>query len=145
MEWIRHRCKVSIRFRDTDSYGIVHHSNFFCYFEEARYDFSKKILNFQEDMMDGRCVKFPVIEAYCNYRHAVKYTGEDLYVEVLFRVVNDSKIEFRYKLTNDSGLKVYAKGNTVHAFVDNEKLCLVIPEWFKNRITNLDLLMKGES
>ncbi|MGG7178790.1 acyl-CoA thioesterase [Clostridium paraputrificum] len=135
MEWLKYRYKVSVRFRDTDAYGIVHHSNFFCYFEEARYDFSKYVLKFQEDMIDGKRIKFPVLEAYCNYRHAVKYMGEELYVDVSFRTVNDSKIEFKYTLISEDNKKVYATGRTVHAFVDeNDKLCLTIPTWFRDKL-----------
>ena len=35
-EYISYTYRIKIRFRDMDSYGIVHHSNYFSYFEEAR-------------------------------------------------------------------------------------------------------------
>lgn len=145
MEWMKYRYEVNVRFRDTDAYGIVHHSNFFCYFEEARYAFSKNILKFDKDMMDGESAKFPVLEAHCNYRHAVKYSGEQLYVDVKFRVVHESKIEFEYVLINENNKRVYATGKTVHAFIeDDNKLCLVIPDWFKKRIEGIDEFMEGD-
>lgn len=123
-----------VRFRDTDGYGIVHHSNYFCYFEEARMAFSRKILGFSGDMLNGRALKFPVIEATCKYRQAVQYNFEETLIQLEFSIINNCKVRFIYKMKSASG-KVIATGETIHAMVDDqEQLLLSVPKWIMERI-----------
>ena len=61
---MKYRYNFKIRFGDTDAYGIVHHRNYYNYFEEARFQFSADIFGFNVESD----VKFPVIESSCIYK-----------------------------------------------------------------------------
>lgn len=136
-EWLEYKYKFSIRFRDTDSYGVIHHSNYFCYFEEARYHFAMQILKLYNENIKVNTIKFPVLEASCVYKHALTYEKDNFYVDLKFRTVNDSKLEFLYQIKSESDKKVYSTGRTVHAILnENDCLCLTIPKW-------LDAMIKG--
>lgn len=127
---------VTIRFSDMDSYGIVHHGCYFSYFEEARCAFASEILGLAYDMIDGRQIQFPVLEASCTYRHSISYEHREMLVKLDFYVENDCKLLFQYQLLNDEH-KICAKAKTIHGIVEDGKICISIPEFFQNK---LDLL-----
>ncbi|MGI6256700.1 MAG: acyl-CoA thioesterase [Anaerovoracaceae bacterium] len=125
---MKYTYNFSVRFRDTDAYGIVHHSNYFCYFEEARYNFSEKVLKLYEQGVMTK-LKFPVISAECIYKNALGYALEEYQVHLKFRILEGARIEFRYELLKENERKIYAKGRTVHAILNEEdKLCLQLPK-----------------
>lgn len=122
------------RFRDTDAYGVVHHSNYLCYFEEARYMYSRDVLGFQNNILDNSKFKFPVLKVECEYRKAIQYGDAQYCVQTEFRILNHVKIEFVYTLVNYEG-EIYAMGKTEHAFLKEDgKMCLNIEEWFQNHM-----------
>lgn len=124
-----------IRFGDTDAYGIVHHSNFYNYFEEARFQFSADYLGFSEDMANNSAVKFPIIESSCIYRNPLKFSLDYYIIELEFRIVESSKLEFKYVIKDINKKKKYAYGKTVHVIVDEQnKLCVDMPEWLDEKI-----------
>lgn len=134
MDWIEYSYEFRVRFRDTDAYGMVHHSNFFCYFEEARYEFSKNILKLFESQA-GRNLKFPVILAECTYKNALCYDLECCQVKLKFRVTEGIKVEFLYEIRKKGNAKIYAKGRTVHAVINEDgKLCVTLPSCLQNLI-----------
>jgi acyl-CoA thioester hydrolase len=142
-EYISYTYRIKIRFKDMDSYGIVHHSNYFSYFEEARCHFAADFLDIPYDMIDGQKAKFPVIEAYCKYINSVNYKQDELVVKVLFRIIASCKLEFLYTLEDDCG-NIYVKGKTIHAFMDEkDKLCLRIPEWFEDKVASIKEQMES--
>jgi len=134
-QWIDFCYKFTIRFRDTDSYRIVHHSNYYCYFEEARYDFARKVLSLHDDDGGITGFKFPVLESSCKYKKALTYEDNHFYVDLEFRVLNDNKLEFLYEIRHEGENRVYASGRTLHAVLDgNDRLCMVIPQTLLNRM-----------
>ena len=123
--------KIKIRFGDTDAYGIVHHRNYYQYFEEARFLFSRDIFGFEGDTD----IKFPLIESYCKYRNPIKFSLANYIVEIRCENIMHSKLEFEYTLMDELCKKVYAYGKTVHVYIDeHNKFCLELPEWLIKRI-----------
>lgn len=127
-KWIEYIYSFKVRFSDTDAYGVVHHSRYYCYFEEARYEFTNQYLNLFKGYPDANDLKFPVLSSSCEYRHALTYNLEDFYVKLKFRILDDCKIAFLYEIRKEGERRVYAKGTTVHAILEHDKLCLKIPE-----------------
>lgn len=125
--------KFKVRFSDTDTYGIIHHSSFFIYFEEARYSFSKNVLKiFDSDTFNE--FKFPVLRAECNYRSPLFYDLKDYEVKVDLQLFQANRILFKYTINKSGDSKILATGKTVHAIVENERLCLSIPEKLEEAI-----------
>lgn len=128
MEWIKYDYRFRGRFRDTDAYGMVHHSNYFCYFEEARYEFSDRVLRLYENQIMEK-LKFPVISAECTYKNALYYDLEEYLVRLKFRILEAARVEFVYEIRGEGTKKIYAKGRTVHAIINEEnRLCLTLPQ-----------------
>ena len=134
MQWMEFVYPFKVRFSDTDAYGVVHHSKYYCYFEEARYEFTKQCLNLFSGYPEGNNLKFPVISSCCEYRHALDYTLDEMCIHLRFRILNGCKIEFTYEVKKAGKSTVYAKGRTVHAILENGRLCLSVPEWIDEQV-----------
>lgn len=130
MEWLTFSYPFSVRFSDTDAYGIVHHSKYYCYFEEARYALGVH-LNMRNLLAGREGVQFPVVYSSCQYRHPLVYDDKPAVVNLKCRVQAGCKIEFLYEIEKDN--VVYAKGSTVHAVTEKGKLCIGTP-WLENLI-----------
>lgn len=132
--------KFNIRFGDTDSYGIVHHRNFYHYFEEARFRFSKEVLDYDEESN----IKFPLIESYCRYQNPIRFTLTAYTIEVECRLIDDAKIEFNYRIFDEKHKRLHAFGRTVHVYVDeNNKMHLEIPKDLQKKILNYNNNQRG--
>ena len=98
MKYLEYDYYFEPRFRDTDAYMVIHHSNYFCYFEEARYHFSEDILCFPTEIMDPENVKFPVLKAECTYRIGIKYDFKKYCVHLKFRILDQVKVNLSIAL-----------------------------------------------
>ena len=116
------------RFSDTDSYNVFHHASYYYWFEEARFKFSKEVLQFDEEIVAGKDIKFPVVESYCSYKRSIAYVGNELEIQLTFLLTKSNKIVFEYKVFNDNVL--CATGKTVHVLLNENKLSLEFPSWF---------------
>lgn len=131
---------IKPRFSDTDSYGIMHHSSYFKWFEEARLSFSKEVLYFENDLLNGRYFKFPVIDGSCRYKESVLY-GDTIKIYLKFSIAKVAKINFDYKAINTRNNKICALGKTTHMFLDeNNRICLNIPELFLEKFKDIESL-----
>lgn len=128
---------IKPRFSDTDSYGIMHHSSYFKWFEEARFSFSKDILDFENDLLNGNTIKFPIIECSCRYKESVYY-DDTVKIYLKFMIDKSAKINFEYRAVNLRNNRICALGKTTHMFLDKDgRICLNIPEVFLQKCKDL--------
>lgn len=120
-----HRHKV--QFYETDLMGIVHHSNYLRFFEEARVAWAhdRGLLDYQAP---GSAHHFAVYETQVKH---VKPTffGDDLEIEVQGRV-DGNRLVFQYKLRG-RGAEVCALGKTVHVALGTDLKLLRMPASIK--------------
>lgn len=110
--------KIIVRYVETDKMGIVHHSNYYVYFEEARTQFIKKSGMSYSDMEQSG-IMFPLVESSCRYIQGAKYEDE-LLIKTWIKELTPVKAEFNYSVIREKDQKEIAKGSTLHAFVDND-------------------------
>lgn len=120
-----HRHKV--QFYETDLMGIVHHSNYLRFFEEARVSWahSKGLLDYQKP---GSASHFAVYETQVKH---VKPTffGDDLEIQVQART-EGNRLVFQYRLHGRGG-EVCALGKTVHVPLGLDLKILRLPAEMK--------------
>jgi len=121
--------EVPVRFSDTDAYGIVHHSNFYCWLEESRFLFFDKLMKESIDCLMQVQYKFPVIESHCKYIKSISYP-EKVSIEMIITIKKSAKIHFEYVVFNSKNEKC-AKAFTEHVYMINERVLLNHPEEFK--------------
>ena len=103
---------------ETDCMGIIHHSNYFRYFEEARTALMDNLgLSYAKMERDG--IVSPVLHVECDYRLPVKF-GETIDISVLITEYNGFRLKCEYSVTDHETGAVRTKGSSSHCFVSSE-------------------------
>ncbi|MEO0139168.1 MAG: thioesterase family protein [candidate division WOR-3 bacterium] len=105
--------KIRVRYAETDQMGIVHHSNYVIYFEEARVAFME-YMGKPYHKMEKDGILVPVIEVYVKYLKPA-YFGDEIEVRVDFK---QEGIKFRFYYEVWRGEDKLAEGYTTHVYVD---------------------------
>jgi acyl-CoA thioester hydrolase len=109
--------KITVRYVETDKMGIVHHSNYYVYFEEARTQFIKKCGMSYSDMEESG-IMIPLVESSCKYMQGAKYEDE-LIIKTWVKELTPVKVEFNYSVIREKDQVEISRGSTLHPFVDN--------------------------
>jgi len=100
-----------VSYSDTDRMGFMHHSNYFKYFETARWELFRNIgIPYTEIENEG--IVLPVTES------AVKYIKPALYDQVIkvttrIKSFRGARIEFEYRSANETGAFINEASVTV--------------------------------
>ena len=89
-----------VEFRDTDTAGIVHFSNFFAYMEQAEHEFLRSIGLGVICELDGQTVSWPRVNAQCNYRNAIRFE-EMIDVVVSVTRVGSKSVTYGFEFFRD--------------------------------------------
>lgn len=108
-----------VNYYETDRMGIVHHSNYIRYFEEARLDYLDKA-GFDYLALEREGIISPVLSTKCNHK-AMAYYGDILLAEVKLTELGNVKYSFSYVITNSETGELLATGTTCHCFINSEK------------------------
>ena len=114
-EIIQYTRKVA--YYETDKMGIVHHSNYIRWFEEARIDFLSQI-GLPYSKMEEEGIMIPVLSAACEYKYAMRF-GQRF--QITLRFVSFTGVKFRvlYEVNDEDTGKLHATGESGHCFVTN--------------------------
>ena len=104
-----------VAYYETDAMGIVHHSNYVRYFEDARVDWMRTsgLINFH--VPDGDFV-FAVLELTCHFQRPLKFN--DLFTVSVMAKLDGVRIRLSYEITNDD--HEIASGTTVIVPLDSQ-------------------------
>lgn len=110
--------KLKVRYAETDQMGIVHHSNYYVYFEAAREDFIAGAGISYKDMEDMG-IMMPIMETQCRYLKGAKY-GDSLIIETTLEELSGVKVVLAYKVIREMDNILISKGKTVQTFVSRD-------------------------
>ncbi len=109
------RTRLRTRFAETDLQGVVHHSVYFVYFEQARVEYFKHLgFDFWQLRRDGD-LDITVVEAYCKYLAPARFDDE-LEIAVWTSQVRRARFTIEYSIYR--GDTPIAWGQTVQAAID---------------------------
>ncbi len=114
---------ITVRYVETDQMGIVHHSNYYVYFEIAREDLVSNIGMSYKDMEDLG-IMMPIIETQCRYIEGAKYTDK-LIIETTMEELSPAKVVLNYCVIREVDNKIIAKGKTMQTFVDKDSFRII--------------------
>lgn len=89
-----------VEFRDTDTAGIVHFSNFFVYMEQTEHEFLRAIGQPLISEVDGKRCSWPRVAANCNFRNAILFE-EMIDIELSVSKLGTKSITYEFKITRD--------------------------------------------
>lgn len=111
MEFIRR-----INYYETDKMGIVHHSNYVRYFEEARvYLMDNFNVSYAETEKAG--IIIPVLGFKVDYKRSVTF-GDELVINTGIAKFNGVKMTVAYKAYRRSDMQLTTTAESTHCFLD---------------------------
>jgi acyl-CoA thioester hydrolase len=126
---------IRIYFEDTDSGGVVYHSNYLKFMERARTEWLRSIGINQSHLKHHEHIMFVVHRIDIQYKSPARF-NDDLVVKSELINVGSSKIEFRQMIYRDAALLIDA--NVDIACIDSEKFKPVrIPSAVKQTMESL--------
>ena len=105
-----------VSYYETDQMGIVHHSNYIRWFEDARVDFLEQA-GFSYKKMEDMGVMIIVLGASCEYKNPARF-GDRIIVIPKITEFNGFKMTVSYRVVNKEDGSLLAVGETKHCFTD---------------------------
>lgn len=103
---------------ETDKMGIVHHSNYIRWLEEARIDFLKQI-GLPYDEMEKNGIMIPVLSVSCQYKYAVRF-DETVCIKMKLEDFSGLKFKISYNVNDKNTGDIRIKAESAHFFVDGD-------------------------
>lgn len=105
-----------VSYYETDQMGIVHHSNYIRWFEDARVDFLEQA-GFSYKKMEDMGVMIIVLGVSCEYKNPARF-GDRIIVIPKITEFNGFKMTVSYRVVNKEDGSLLAVGETKHCFTD---------------------------
>jgi len=124
--------RIRVRFVETDAMGIVHHSNYLAYFEEARVEYLRAIGHPFTEWRDAG-LESPVLESFVQYRQPLEF-DDQITVHVHLAAVTRATFQMAYLITVDDQGGVTgprATGVTVHGCTTTGGRPTRLPDWLR--------------
>lgn len=117
--------RLRVRFAETDAMGIVHHSRYLPYFEEARVAYLRHIGHPYSEWRD-QGLDAAVLEVFVQYRRPLRFDDEiDVHLDVA--AATRATFQMAYLLTVDG--QPSATAVTVHGMVTSSGRPTRLPGW----------------
>ena len=108
--------KIRVRYKETDQMGIVHHSNYYTWFEVGRTEFMRQQGISYRDM-EKRGLMLPLTETHCEYKQGAMY-DDIVIIRTKMTAFSGVRITMEYEAIREHDGKLLARGKTVHAITD---------------------------
>lgn len=108
--------RTRVRYKETDQMGIVHHSNYFVWFEIGRTELCLEAGIAYRDIEAAGFV-LVVTEAACRYRRPFQYDDE-VVIRTSITEGGSRSLRFAYELRKVGSEEIHATGFTHHFWVD---------------------------
>ena len=112
-----HIFERKINYYETDKMGVVHHSNYIRFFEEARCQFLEES-GLPYDMLEDKGIMSPVLGFSCQYKQHVTF-GDT--IEIHTKITNFTGVKFTvgYEVYNKNTGALCVTGESNHCFTDS--------------------------
>jgi acyl-CoA thioester hydrolase, YbgC/YbaW family len=111
-------CRHTAQYYETDRMGIIHHSNFIRWMEEARIDFLRQQGIRYSDLEASGLIS-PIFEVGCRYKRMVKFE-DTVSIVVSVAKYTGVKLILSYLMINETTGEVCAEGESTSCFMNTE-------------------------
>ena len=118
---------IRVRFAETDAMGIVHHSRYLPYLEEARVAYLRHI-GHPYDEIRAAGIDMVVLEAFVRYRSPLRF--DDL-VDVSVALAESGRTTFQMAYLLTAAESVRATAVTVHGSITRDGRPTRTPTWLR--------------
>lgn len=107
-----------INYYETDRMGVVHHSNYIRFLEEARCFWLEEV-EMPFDLLEENGITIPVLSVNCTYKYHV--TFEDVIkIKCFVKEYSGVRLKIGYEVTDKKTEKLVLVGETQHCFTNKE-------------------------
>jgi acyl-CoA thioester hydrolase len=118
-----HECQIRVRYAETDRMGLLHHAQYFVYFEQGRTELLRaQGLSYKE--IEDRGFYLVIAKIECKFKLPIYYDDMIRLKTMLVRVT-PVRIEHRYELYR--GAALLAEGASTLACVNKEGQLQALP------------------
>lgn len=129
-----------INYYETDKMGVVHHSNYIRFLEEARCAWLEKI-GMPFELLEENGVTIPVLAVNCEYKYHVTF-GDTLEIKPYIKEYSGVRMTVGYDVKDKKTCKIVLIVETKHCFTNKNlrpiNLKKVAPEFSNNFQTLLN-------
>ena len=130
-----HRTTYRVIYGDTDNMGQAYYGNYFRWFEIGRSEMFRS-LGLPYKSVEDNGIFLPVAESHCKYATPAKY-DDVLVIETSLDTKLKAGIKFDYKIYQEDGITLVARGYTKHPCVNRDGKVVRPPEFLKEIITKI--------
>ena len=106
----------NVKYYETDQMGIIHHSNYVKWMEEARMDLMDQMgLNYKQ--MEEMEIISPVLSISVNY-HSMVHFDDTVVIQTKLVKYNGIKMEVEYVMTDKETGELRTTGSSSHCFLN---------------------------
>ncbi|NLX11631.1 MAG: acyl-CoA thioesterase [Chloroflexi bacterium] len=117
-----------VRYAETDAMGIVHHSVYIIYFEEARSHYSRvRGADYADFERSGYWLT--VAEVHARYHAPTRY-AQQITARCWVEELKSRGVTFGYEIVDTASGKVHVTGQSKHVCIDHQGRVSRIPDWW---------------
>ena len=107
------------QFYETDQMGVIHHSNYIHWFEEARVDYMEQIgYGYEQATITG--IDFAVLGVSCDYKSMIRF-GDTVKIYMEVSEFTALKMTVKYKVVDIKSDEIRATGESKHCYYHSQK------------------------
>lgn len=110
--------KRKMNYYETDRMGVIHHSNYIRFLEEARCAWMDT-LDMSMSRLEETGITIPVLEVNCKYIHYITF-GDTLIISPKVTEFNGVRMTVEYSVIEEKTGKVVIEAYTKHCFTNKE-------------------------
>lgn len=134
----RHRIKT--RYQETGQDGIIHHTSYVVYLEEARHELFRK-LNCGINALEKKQIFCPVVDLFIKYKKPL-YSFEEVFITTGLKSLSKVRFELFYAIYRES--EIIGEATTMHCFVNGRFKPIAIPGEIYKAFMQLNAEEAGE-
>ena len=106
------------QYYETDQMGIIHHSNYIRWMEEARMNYLSSI-GFPMEAIEQKGIVSPVVSVQCRYKKPCRL-NEVIAISVRVKAYNGVKLVLEYEMHEQESGELRTIGTSEHCFTNKE-------------------------
>lgn len=130
-----------INYYETDKMGVVHHSNYIRFLEEARCDWLENI-EMPFEVLEDNGITIPVLEVKCKYKYHVTF-GDTILIKPFVKEYTGVRMTVGYEVINKETEKLVLEAETKHCFTDKNLKPINLKKYKKEFSDKFENLIKA--
>lgn len=107
-----------VNYYETDKMGVVHHSNYIRYMEEARCSWLENI-EMPFSLFEEKEITIPVLGVNCNYKYHATF-GDTILIKTYAKEYSGVRMTVGYEMQDKETGKIFLTGETKHCFTNKD-------------------------